>query len=284
MEKVSVVCFLSSYLLAVGFALLRLRGQSALNRMLTLGAACAGFVAQTIYLWVRARDAALPPLLVSVHDWLLVLAWVAVLIFLFVSLLDRDLPLGVFVLPVVLILVVASRFLEVGPDGAAGIAKSDLARESARGWVMLHTSFLMLGIAGVIASLVLAAMYLLQHRRLKHKQRMNEGVQLPNLARLERWNRWAVILCVPMLTLGMAAGVLLSAQTGAIRVSLGDPVILGSVAGWLVMFCFFAWMLGTKRPAAKQIAMLTVWACSFLLLTILGLVVLTGSGHQVTVV
>lgn len=282
MEKVSVVCFLSSYLLAVGFALLRLRGKGALHRVLTLGATAAGFVAQTIYLWVRARNADLPPLLVSVHDWLLVLAWVAVLIFLFVSLLDRDLPLGVFVLPVVLVLVVASRFLQVEPD--AGMAKAELAQASTRGWVMLHTSFLMLGIAGVIGSLVLAAMYLLQHRRLKHKQRMNEGVQLPNLARLERWNRWAVILCVPMLTLGMAAGVLLSTQTGAASVSFGDPVILGSVVGWLVMFCFFAWMLGTKRPAAKQIAMLTVWACSFLLLTIVGLVVITGSGHQVMAV
>ncbi|MBI1310803.1 hypothetical protein GC176_05800 [bacterium] len=282
MEKVSVVCFLSSYLLAVGFALLRLRGQSRLPRVLTLVATAAGFVAQTIYLWVRSRNAELPPLLVSVHDWLLVLAWVAVLIFLFVSLLDRELPLGVFVLPVVLVLVVASRFLDVEPDEA--LAKVDLARASTRGWVMLHTSFLTLGIAGVIGSLVLAAMYLLQHRRLKHKQRMNEGVQLPNLARLERWNRWAVILSVPMLTLGMAAGVLLSAQAGAAHVRLDDPVIAGSVLGWLVMFCFFAWLLGTKRPAARQVAMLTVWACSFLLLTIVGLMVLTGSGHQVVAV
>ncbi len=282
MEKVSVVCFLSSYLLAVGFALLRLRGGGGLHRVLTLGTALAGFVAQTIYLWTRARSADLPPLLVSVHDWLLVLAWVAVLIFLFVSLLDRDLPLGVFVLPVVLVLVVASRFLEVEPGD--GMAKAELARASARGWVMLHTSFLMLGIAGVIASLVLAAMYLLQHRRLKHKQRMNEGVQLPNLARLERWNRWAVILCVPMLTLGMAAGVLLSAQSGSARASFGDPVIIGSMVGWLVMFCFFGWVLGTKRPVARQIAMLTVWACSFLLLTIVGLIVITGSGHQITAV
>ncbi|MHC4877860.1 MAG: cytochrome c biogenesis protein CcsA [Planctomycetota bacterium] len=282
MEKVSVVCFLSSYLLAVGFSLLRLRGKPALSRVFTLAATAAGFIAQTIYLWVRARNADLPPLLVSVHDWLLVLAWIGVLIFLFVSLLDRDLPLGIFVLPVVLVLVVASRFVEIDP--LEGHAKAELAAESARGWVMLHTSFLSLGIVGVIGSMILAAMYLLQHRRLKHKQRISEGVQLPNLARLERWNRWAVILCVPMLTLGMAAGVLLTAQSGAASVSITDPVIAGSVVGWLVMFSFFAWMLGTKRPAARQVAMLTVWACSFLLLTVVGLMVLTGSGHQVSVI
>lgn len=280
MEKVSVACFLSSYALAAVFAVLRLRGLSRLNRVLTLSASTAGFAAHTAYLWVRGRNAELPPLLASTHDWVLVLAWVALLFYLSISLLDRELPLGVFVLPIVLALVVASQFLSVEPNRL--ISESELVAAASSRWILLHTSLLVFGIVGVIGSLILALMYLIQHRRLKHKQGMAAGVQLPSLSRLACWNRWAVIVAVPTLTLGMAAGVLLgmASERANASVEFADPIVIGSGIGWLVMVSFFGWLLGTKRPAAKQVALLTVWACSFLLLTIVGLSVLTGGGHQ----
>jgi ABC-type transport system involved in cytochrome c biogenesis permease subunit len=206
-EKVSVFCFLASYVVATAFAFLRFRGQSRLNHTLTIGAATAGLFAHTIYLLVRSRNVDLPPLMASSHDWLLVLAWVAVLIYLFLTLLDRQLPLGAFVLPVVLVLVSASRF--VSPERNPLISTRELSEQAARGWVMLHVSMLIFGIVGVIGGLILATMYLIQHRRLKHKQGMQEGVALPSLARLARWNWWAVVISVPTLTLGLAAGVVL---------------------------------------------------------------------------
>ena len=280
MEKVSVVCFLASYALATVFAFLRLRGQSALSHVLTVGATCAGLLAHTMYLYFRSRDANLPPLMASSHDWLLVLAWVAVLTYLFLTMLDRELPLGAFVLPVVLVVVGASRFVSLEPNPL--LSAEQLSQRAARGWVMLHVSLLTFGIAGVIGGLILALMYLMQHRRLKHKQGMQEGVALPSLARLARWNRWAVVISVPTLTLGLAAGVLLAlvVRRGSAELSFGDPVVIGSSVGWLVMVSLFGWLLSTKRPAAKQVALLTVWACGFLLLTIVGLQVLTGSGHK----
>ena len=106
MEKISVICFLSSYLLASIFAFLRARGAKPWISALTLVGAGAGFFAHSMYLLVRSRNADLPPLLTSNHDWLLVLAWVAMFLYLFLTLLDRKLPLGIFVLPVVLALVV----------------------------------------------------------------------------------------------------------------------------------------------------------------------------------
>ena len=56
---------------------------------------------------------------------------------------------------------------------------------------------------------------------------------------------------------------------------LPHSTILG---GWLAMIGLFGWLVATNRPAGKQVAMLTVWACAFLLLTVVGLQVLTGSG------
>lgn len=280
MEKVSVFCFLASYALATVFAFLRFRGQSKLNHLLTVVGAGAGLAAHTIYLIVRSRNVDLPPLMASGHDWLLVLAWVAVVMYLFLTLLDQELPLGAFVLPVVLVLVGASRFVSLEANPL--ISAEQLSEEAARSWVMLHVTLLVFGIVGVITGLILALMYLFQHRRLKHKQGMQEGVALPSLARLARWNRWAVVISVPTLTLGLTAGVLLGlvARRAVTDLSFGDPLVVGSGIGWLVMVTLFGWLVSTKRPAARQVAMLTVWACGFLLATIVGLQVLTGSGHR----
>lgn len=280
MEKVSVFCFFASYVTATVFALLRLRGQSRLNHILTVAATTAGLMAHTMYLLVRSRDANLPPLMASSHDWLLVLAWVAVLIYLFLTLLDKELPLGAFVLPVVLVLVSAARFVSL--DTNPRVSAEQLSQQATHGWVMLHVSLLIFGIVGVIGGLILAMMYLIQHRRLKHKQTMQEGVALPSLARLARWNWWAVVVSVPTLTLGLAAGVLLGtiARREVAPVSFSDPLVIGSGIGWLVMLGLFCWLVSTKRAAAKQVALLTVWACGFLLLTIVGLQVFTGSGHE----
>lgn len=280
MEKVSVVCILSSYIVAIIFAVMRLKTPARWNRVLTLAMTAAGFYANTVYLMVRARNADLPPLLASTHDWLLVLAWVAVLLLLFLSWLDPELPLGVFVLPLVLVLVVTSQIvgIEVDPRARA----EELNQLAQRGWLILHTSLLVFGIVGVLGSLVLSLMYLAQHRRLKHGETMQEGLHLPSLARLARWNRWAVVVSVPTLTVGMAAGVLLgviSRKAGG-AIVFTDPIVIASGIGWSVMVALFVWLVSTRRPAARQVAMLTVWACGFLLVTIVGLQMVTGTGHR----
>lgn len=301
MEKVSVVCFLASYLLATVLEFLRLRdgaqaGDSASvsffrglvsritrdpgRRVLMLVATGAGFFAQTVYLLVRSRDNNLPPLMASSHDFLLVLAWVVVLLYLFVSILEKELSIGYFVLPIVLALVVSASFVSKATSTfVAGENPTQVARS---GWTMLHVSTLVIGIAGVLASLILAVMYLVQHRRLKLKTARQTGMNLPSLARLGKWNWWSVVISVPLLTLGMASGVLLgfAAKDQQAAFEFSDPVILGSGLGWVAMVGLFGWLIVTNRPAGKQVAMLTVWACAFLLLTVVGLQVLTGSGLQ----
>ena len=104
------------------------------------------------------------------------------------------------------------------------------------------------------------------------------SMQLPSLARLARLNWWAVVVSVPLLTFGMAAGVLLGLTTkGVTGPIFSDPVVIGSGIGWLVMICFFGWLIRSNRPVAKQVALLTVWACGFLVVTIVGLQVIASS-------
>jgi len=280
MEKVSVVCFLASYVLATVLEFLQFRGRSSTRRVLMLVATGAGFFAQTAYLLVRSRDNDLPPLMASSHDWLLVLAWVVVLLYLFVTVLEKELSIGYFVLPVVLLLVMSANFAsKATSDFVDGKNPIQVAKS---GWTMLHVSTLVIGISGVLASLILAAMYLIQHRRLKQKAAEQTGMHLPSLAKLGKWNWWSVVVSVPLLTLGMASGVLLgiAAKNQQVTFEFSDPVILSSGLGWVAMVGLFGWLIVTNRPAGKQVAMLTVWACAFLLLTVVGLQVLTGSGLQ----
>jgi len=77
MVNITVFCFLASYLVASVLEVIRLRGKSVINLWMMKGFAAAGLVAHTWYLINRAQQTNLPPLLSSTHDWLLVLAWLA---------------------------------------------------------------------------------------------------------------------------------------------------------------------------------------------------------------
>ena len=70
--KVSVFCFLASYLVALGLDAARLLKRLPVARWVGLVFGLAGFAAQTGYLLIRGRQENLPPLLSSPHDWLLV--------------------------------------------------------------------------------------------------------------------------------------------------------------------------------------------------------------------
>src|SRR5947207_2014763 len=105
MWHVTVFCFLASYLIAFALELGRLWGRSSISRFVMIGFGLAGFLAHTLYLLNRSQETHLPPLLASTHDWMLVLAWVLALFYLFLAVVQKDLAVGMFALPVVLLLV-----------------------------------------------------------------------------------------------------------------------------------------------------------------------------------
>jgi len=288
MANVHVFCFFASYVVAFTLDALRLLRRSFALRALSLAFGIAGLVAQSMYLVGRSRQVDLPPLLSSNHDWLLVLAWTAVVFYLIPScvlwLLDRDVPIGLFLLPAVLILIGASDLVGDAPSpalsGVTDAALRDSHQAALRGWGMLHASLLVFGIGGVIVGFVFSLMYLVQHRRLKHKEGIGRGVALPSLATLARLNWWSVIVSIPLLTLGLLTGVrlvFLSRETPS-PIGFNDSLVLGSGIAWIVMIAFFGWVLQADRVGGKQIALRTIWAFGFLLVTLLGLQVLTG-GH-----
>lgn len=271
LSKVTVFCFMASYLVALGLELARfLKKKNSVLRPLVFLFSLAGLVAQTAYLFNRARETQLPPLLSSSHDWLIVFSWLLVAIFLFINLIDETLSIGLFLFPLVLALVVSSYFVDN--------ATNALVEPSIRSWAMLHASLLVLGGVGIVLSFVISTMYLIQHRRLKQKQNFSEGFNLPSLAKLARLNRWALMISAPLLTVGMGIGIGLGVyvRKGAHAISFIDPVILAYEIVWVAMMISVIFMLRKNQPNQKHIAQLTIWTGGLLLLTVIGIQVLSN--------
>lgn len=273
-QGVSVFCFLASYSLAFALEWLRMLRTARWARLVTFAAGCAGLTAHTWYLWKRSAHSDLPPLLSSSHDWFLVLAWMAVLFYLVLTVVDDELPIGMFLLPLVLILIGSAYFVSMQSNL---VLAEDL--DARRSWAMLHATLLVFGIAGVMIGFVLSMMYLVQHRRLKHKQAGQSGMILPSLERLSRLNWWAVVLSIPLLTLGMLTGLILGMKAKSVEsvMSFKDPVIIANTCVWVVMVTFFVWRLRIHNAAGTKVAWRTLWAFGFLLVTLIGLQMLTGS-------
>ena len=280
MSNVTVFCFFASYLVALAFEIVRAaRGLSWL-RWPAVFAATAGLVAHTFFLIERGRATNLPPLLSSTQDWLLVVAWVAVVLCLFVLAYDRQIGLGLFALPVVLLFITVSYFVSDSPSQVVRVTDAGAQEGALRGWLILHASLLGLGIAAVVAGIVSSLMYLVQHRRLRQKQSRPAGLTLFSLERLERLNRLSILVAVPLLSLGMGVGFLLgylTEQQGG-QVSFWDPVVIASSVAWLVMVVILGRAIRTEQPAGKGVAVRTLLAFGFLLTTLLGLQLATGGG------
>ncbi len=272
MLNVTQFCFLASYIVVFALELTRWLKRASISRVVMLLFGVAGLAAHTFYLFNRAGQTSLPPLLSSMHDWMLVLAWVAVVVYLFVTSLDRDIALGAFVLPVVLVLVVVARF---AGDDATAIEGVLLRR-----WKMLHTGLLVFGILAVLCGFVLSLMYLVQHRRLKQKQQFSQGLSLPSLEELARWNRWAVIASVPLLVLGMLVGVrLVYLNDHSLAEVFAEPMVVVNSVVQLGMVGLLAWLLATQRPTGKQVAWLTLFAFGFMLVIFVGFALVSGGTH-----
>lgn len=265
MEKVTVFCFLASYVVALAIELARWLLRLDVLRWGVVGMTGAGLVAQTAYLVVRSSQTDLPPLLGSTHDWLLVSAWLTVVLFLGIQVFNSRLSLGIFFLPVVCLLVILSQF--VSTTSMPLVNRSSIP---IYWWGMLHATFLVLGMLGVVLALLVSVMYLMQHSRLKHKRSEPGGLHLLSLERLGRLNWWLVIISVPLLTLGILSGLWLSflANKGAQLVSvafIADAVIWGAMA------LLFGWLLVSKHATGRLVAFRTLLACVFLLTTLLAI-------------
>jgi hypothetical protein len=278
LARVQISCFFLSYAIALAIEIVRfLRGRSGTTRIVSLLFSAAGFIAHTTYLITRSKTMGLPPLLASQQDWLLVLAWMGVFVYLILMLVPTQRAHGIFMLPAVLLLVVVAVFVS---DRSGG----NLTAVAMKRWGMFHAASLVLGMAAVFGSAISGLMYLLNHQRLRNRSMWLKRLELPNLEDLSAINRWMVVFSVPCLTIGLLTGFLLIAWSPktAGSVSWSDPTIVTSVAVWIAMVVVMIRILAASHSTGKSVAMLSLLSGGFLLVTILGPMVLAGSGNLET--
>jgi ABC-type uncharacterized transport system permease subunit len=122
-------------------------------------------------------------------------------------------------------------------------------------WPHLHVLLASAGLALLGVAGLTGIVFLAEHRRLKHKRRVSG--QLPSLEALDRANRAALALGFPLLTLGVASGILWMRASGAEPFS-GGPHEIGSLVAWAIYAALvvarFGLHQGSRRAAQSAVA------------------------------
>ena len=238
----------------------------------TLGFTAAGILAQTIYIALRTSPSPdqAPPLS-GWFDWLLLVAWGVAVAYLVITLRRPQAAYGVFMLPLVLVLIaVASLFrhAEPFPRGQAQYV-----------WGIVHGLALMLGSVVVMLGFIAGVMYLVQSSRLKRKLPPQRGLKLPSLEWLQQATQRALLCSSGLLAAGLLAGVVLNLLQRQGGMPWTDPVVWtsGILFVWLIVVLVFESMY---KPAVqgRKVAYLTLASFVFLVL-VLGMVLLGPSRH-----
>jgi ABC-type transport system involved in cytochrome c biogenesis permease subunit len=263
MERVTVVCFLASYAVALGLEVWHQLRPRPVLRLLGLAFGGAGLLAQTIYLAVQK-----PPL-VWQAGWMLFLSWVLAIFYLAGSVHHRRQAWGLFVLPLVLALIGLASAFGPPPPGSEGVL-------AAPGfWGSVHALLLFLAAVGVCVGFLASLMYLLQARRLRAKKLPGKGLRLLSLERLEAMNRRAINLAFPLLTAGVFIGLTLLLQARELP-GWTDPRVLSTLVLWLA-FAVLVFLRYGYHLRGRSVAFLTI-AVFFLLLGCLAMSHPVGQG------
>ena len=156
-----------------------------------------GWLAQTALLAVQAARAEGFPW----STWagsLNLFVWLVVSAYLIWGCRPRYRLLGLAVMPLAVALFVVARL--------GGATESASAHGYGSFFLVLHVGFVLAAFAGFTLAAALAALYLWQERRLKHRAADILRLRLPPLAVLERLTRRTILVSLPLLTLGLGAG------------------------------------------------------------------------------
>ena len=270
LDRLSVLCFAGTYSLALLAELARFFVRSPIRWYMAVGLMALGWLVQTVFLANLALKNPLV-LVTTAFESIMVLSWIVALIGLYLMVRSpKPMAVGLFVLPLVLVLVTAGWFAPRQSDWLEWGGVIAL-------WGTVHGIFLLGGAVFTCVAFFAGLMYLVQMRRLKAKRPSRFGLVLPSLEQSERINRGAITIAFPLLTFGLLIGIVLSmvphapGNAGAMAHTLQwtDPKVLSALLMWLV----FAVLLHARfRPAmrGKSVMLLTMVAFGFLVFTWVG--------------
>jgi len=271
LSRISITCFASSYAVALGLEATRLWFRAAVSNVFILIFAGAGFFAHSVYLTTLASKELDRGEVVfgRWYDWCLLAAWVLAGAYLGLTLRRPRHNVGIFLLPLILAVVGISYLCRGMPPFPSAQARSY--------WQWVHGISLLIGTVSVVLGFATGVMYLVQSNRLKSKLPPRQGLQLPSLEWLQRFNREALLFSTIAMAFGVLSGIILHMSRTNTFVAWRDPVVIttGLLFVWLLSVMLFE---SVYRPArqGRKVAYLTM--ASFVFLSVSLLFVLLG-GH-----
>jgi len=215
-----------------------------------------GWLAQTALLAVQAARAEGFPWTTWAGS-LNLFVWLVVGTYLVWGCRPRYRLLGLAVMPVAVLMLVAAWL--GGGTGAA--ERSDLGSV----FLVLHVGLVLAAFAGFTLAAALAALYLIEERRLQRRAADILRLRLPSLVVLERVMGKTILVSLPLLTLGLViGGVRLWQDGGGI-----DTLIAATILAWLVYGAFLV-----LRPVGRTAAHLVLLGFA---LVVLVRIVLAGT-------
>ncbi len=233
MDQISVILVWFAYLVyAAAFAvfLIGFFTQRPWMNRLGIVVAAAGLVGQTVALVLRGISAGHFPF-VGIYESMVLVAWAVVLVWHVLEAFTRIKAVGLYVMPVVLVLLTIALIEYNPPVGLAPALRSDI--------VILHVVVMLVAIGCLYVAGGAAIIYLVEEALLRRRKTGGVLGRLPSLAALDRLIYHATLLGLPFLTMGMAAGVI-RAETFRVPGWSTDPMVLLSVGAWAVYIVLIA--------------------------------------------
>jgi ABC-type uncharacterized transport system permease subunit len=266
LSGISMTCFAASYGVALALEITRLFLRVKIRTAAAIVMSAAGLLAHTLYLYAHVqRGVTTGEPFASWYHWCLLAAWLLAAIYVGLALTHPKTAVGLFMLPLVLLLVAAAYpFRNVAPFPRGDAFKI---------WGAVHGMLFLAGSVVVMLGFICGVMYLIQSYRLKHKLPPRQGLRLPSLEWLQRINSRAMVFSTCLLGAGLLSGILLNVSVG--KVPWTDVTICtsGLLLVWLVIAALVEIFYKPARRGAK-VAYLTV--ASFVFLVIVLLIALFG--------
>lgn len=187
---------------------------------IAIASVAGGFAFHTFFLVNRAIELAHFPI-TNLKDSLAFFAWTVSLCFLISYLRYRFKALGLFVLPLVAVLMLGTVFFKASPV-------PEILRSS---WIYLHTTCLFLAYAMFFVTFVASFLYLFQEREIKSKKPKTFYYRLPSLLLLDDVFYKFLLAGFCFMTVGVLAGIIWAEQDW-VQGWQRDPKVIATLITW----------------------------------------------------
>lgn len=200
MERLLLIGAIGCFLASFGATLYGLGAGNFRPGKINLIAICAGFIFQTVFLYLRGRQEGSCPLH-GLFEVFVFQSWAFVLIYLMIGPAYRLSLMGAFTSPLVLFLLLLALATYSGGPVSRPIVKLSP-------WLELHASLSIVSYGAFGLACVAAVMYLLQEFQLKHHRASSLLYNLPPISDLAIANFRLLLMGFVILTISFFAGVM----------------------------------------------------------------------------